>query len=127
LNAELELNPLDVEPAVTPSLPLVETCQAEVYRMVGAEFMLNQSKRRQADRLAKATGISAWAAEHAIDFVASALSALEVGFGLSSRGKYQFDAKLRLLKLVEVWGRRRVERSEQRKATRKLEGWILAP
>jgi hypothetical protein len=108
-----------------PGVVLAETYPAEAYRMVGADFLPGQSKRRQADRQGKAKAILAWAERHGVIFSASTSAALAAGFGSTASGEDQFDALLGLLKMIEVTEGRRQERTERHEVIANWEGWIL--
>jgi hypothetical protein len=113
------------ELARTPCLVLAETYPAEAYRMVGAQFLPRQSKRRQTDRRGKAKPVLAWAERHGVIFNTQVTAELEDGFGSGQNGEDRFDALLGLLKMVEVAEGRRPERTERLEAEIAWEGWIL--
>ncbi len=111
--------------AQAPGVVIAETYPADAYRMVGAAFGSRESKRRQADRRAKASAILAWAERHGVLFAEDAHRPLTDGFGATASGEDRFDALLGLLKMIEVADGRRAERLARHDTTDAWEGWIL--
>ena len=111
--------------ANAPGVVIAETYPAEAYRVVGADFLPGQSKRRQTDRRTKSDAVVAWAKRHSVAFTEEASEALADGFGAKSNGEDQFDAALGLLKMIEVVDGRRREGPETSSEQAAWEGWIL--
>ena len=111
--------------AAEPGVVLAETYPAEAYRMVGAGFTRDESKRRQNDRCGKADAILAWADRHSVRLTDRAHETVRDGFGADRRGEDRFDAFLGLLKMIEVADGRCEARTEDDPAALRWEGWIL--
>ncbi|RJF87244.1 DUF429 domain-containing protein [Oleomonas cavernae] len=111
--------------AATGGCVLCETYPGEAYGHVGARFRSGESKRRQADRRAKAEAIIAWTGRHGVIFEAAARAAILDGFGPSNSGEDPFDALIGLLGMIEVVEGRRTPGPEQDDEIRRWEGWIL--
>lgn len=112
--------------ASMPGLVIAETYPADAYRLVGAEFSQNESKRRQEDRAAKAQSIIKWSQDECVSLSRDVHDCLVDGFGSNRAGEDAFDSLLGLLKMI------RVVNGSIREASRNLqihefiwEGWIL--
>lgn len=108
-----------------PGVVLAETYPAEAYRMFGARFLRDESKRRQSDRTKKSAAILDWARVHAVRLSDDAQATVLDGFGAASSGEDAFDAFAGLIKMIEIADGRRLEATADLDAVLQWEGWIL--
>ena len=107
-------------------LVLVETYPADAYAQVGAGFGPRDSKRRQADRWARAGAILSWAEAAGVD-LSDCRQDLENGFGPHAAGEDAFDALLGALGMILVVTGQRAALPPPGPWCARLawEGWIL--
>lgn len=107
-------------------LVLAETYPADAYVQVGAGFGPRGSKRRQADRSARAGAILSWAEAAGVD-LSDCRQDLEDGFGPHATGEDAFDALLGALGMILVVTGRHAAMPPWGPSDTRLawEGWIL--
>lgn len=104
------------------NLILAETYPGEAYRHIGVKFARAESKRRQHDRLMKASAILEWSERVELD--PAMRSTIETGFGSDRAGEDRFDAAMGLFGMIEVVSGGRSE-GTIRRSDRAWEGWIF--
>ena len=103
---------------------VAETYPAEAYRSLGFP-PTGWSKRRAADRRARAVEMLTWAAQRPVVFDERLGGCLTAGFGETPQGEDQFDAVVGLLMMVDVVLNYRSEGTPADDAVRRIEGWIF--
>ncbi len=103
---------------------IAETYPALAARLIGIPFHVRESKRRQADRSAKATKIFAWADRNKVRLGEATSRSIHGGFGPHKNGEDAFDALTGLFKMIDVADGRRPATTEDYRESL-WEGWIL--
>ncbi len=114
----------------TGRLVAVETYPAECYAPLGVAFSphhpgARSGKRVQADRLANAGRLLAWAQAAGVGLEPPLQAALQAGFGPSPDGEDPFDTAIGLFGMLNVLLGRQPLYEPQDEITRKIEGWIF--